>query len=231
MEVMQDLDRGCAEICITSPPYNLNKRYTNYSTTCTSKSMSERYQKWYEDDLPEWQYQGWQQSVIHSLMIICRSSIFYNHKLRFAWHNRNIFRTESNVHHPMNWICKFPIWCEIIWDRCGIGNPSRRYHIQEERVYQIKKPKKWKNDLGLTNVWRIPPSRNEGHVCTFPEKLVENCMLPTTDEGDVIIDPFIGSGTTAVVAIKHRRKFIGIEKSEEYFELACGNILKAESEA
>jgi len=228
MEVMQHLDRDSIEVCVTSPPYNLCKRYSNYKNSKTSQAMTEKYDKWYFDDMPEWEYQGWQQSVIHSLMRVCRSSIFYNHKVRFAWHNRNIFRTATNLHHPMHWLEKFPIWCEIIWDRCGIGNPSRRYHIQEERIYQIGKPKKWDNKvLSLTNIWRIPPSRNEAHVCTFPEKLVENCILPTTDEGDTIIDPFLGAGTTAVVAVKHGRKFIGIEKDPEYFQVACDNVAKA----
>ena len=124
----------------------------------------------------------------------------------------------------MHWLSKFPIWCEIIWDRCGIGNPSRRYHIQDERIYQIKKPVKWDNTLSLTNIWRIPPSRNEEHVCTFPQKLVENCMLPTTEEGDCVLDPYLGSGTTALTAIKHKRKFIGIEKDAEYFEIAKNRI-------
>ena len=230
MEVMQSLDRNSVEVCVTSPPYNLCKRYSDYKVSKTSKSMTEKYEKWYFDELPEWEYQGWQQSVIHSLMRVCNSSIFYNHKVRFAWHNRNIFRSESNLHHPMQWLDKFPIWCEIIWDRCGIGNPSRRYHIQEERVYQICKPKKWDNtETSLTNIWKIPPSKHDGHVCTFPEKLVENCILPTTEVGDIVIDPFIGSGTTAVVAVKHGRKFVGIEKDPEYFDLACRNIEKAQS--
>jgi site-specific DNA-methyltransferase (adenine-specific) len=227
MEVLQTLERNSSEVCVTSPPYNLCKRYSNYKNSKTSQSMTEKYEKWYFDDMPEWEYQGWQQSVIHSLMRVCNSSIFYNHKVRFAWHNRNIFRTPTNLHHPMHWLEKFPIWCEIIWDRCGIGNPSRRYHIQEERIYQIGKPKKWSNELGLTNIWKIPPSRNQGHVCTFPEKLVENCILPTTEEGDTVIDPFLGAGTSAIVALKHRRRFIGIEKDPEYFELACQNIQDA----
>ena len=187
--------------------------------------MTKKYEKWYADDLPEWQYQGQQQAVIFELMRVCKSSIFYNHKVRFAWHNRNIYRTDSNLHHPMHWLHKFPIWCEIIWDRCGIGNPSNRYHIQEERIYQIQKPKKWNNEEHkLTNIWKIPPSRNDGHVCTFPEKLVENCIFPTTEEGDIILDPYMGSGTTAIVAMKHGRKFIGIEADKEYFDLACSKI-------
>jgi DNA modification methylase len=226
-DILATLEKNSAQVCVTSPPYNLCKRYANYNSTATSQSMTKKFEKWYDDDMPEWEYQGWQQSVIHSLIRVCDSSVFYNHKVRFAWHNRNIFRSESNLHHPMDWLHKFPIWCEIIWDRCGIGNPSRRYHIQEERVYQIGKPKKWDNsDLKLTNIWKIPPSRNDGHVCTFPQKLVENCILPTTDEGDIIVDPFLGAGTTALVAITHNRRFIGIEKDPDYFRLACENIEK-----
>lgn len=230
LEILPTLERGSAEICVTSPPYNLCKRYSDYEKTDTSKRMVEKYEDWYADEDPEWMYQGMQQSMLHEMIRITNSSIFYNHKIRFAWHSRNIYRTETKIHHPMDWLNKFPIWCEIIWDRCGIGNPSRRYHIQEERVYQLKKPRKWNNKDSLTNIWKIPPSRNEGHVCTFPEKLVENCLLPTTEEGDVVIDPYIGSGTTAVVAIKHGRKFIGIERDEKYFELCCNNIEKIEKE-
>jgi DNA modification methylase len=131
----------------------------------------------------------------------------------------------------MHWLGRFPIWCEIIWDRCGIGNPTRRYHSQDERIYQIGKPRKWKNsELKLTNIWKFPPSRNDGHVCTFPEKLVENCILPTTDPGDVVIDPYMGSGTTAIVAIKNGRRFIGIESNREYFDFACSRIEELEAE-
>ena len=224
MEVLASLGRNSAEVCVTSPPYNLNKRYTDYSTTKTSAGMAAKFDKWYADDMPEWEYQGWQQAVVHELMNVCQSSVFYNHKIRYAWHSRNIYKNENKIYHPMHWLNKFPIWCEIIWDRCGIGNPTNRYHNQTEKIFQIGKPRKWNNTEGLTNIWKFPPSRNQGHVCTFPEKLVENCILPTTEEGDVVIDPFLGAGTTALVAIKHGRRFIGIEKDKEYFELACKNI-------
>ena len=210
LDVLNHMDKNSVEVAVTSPPYNLCKRYSNYKNSKTSASMTEKYDKWYFDEMPEWEYQGNQQAVIHRMLKVCRSSVFYNHKVRFAWHNRNIFRTESNLHHPMDWLNKFPIWCEIIWDRCGIGNPSRRYHIQEERIYQIGKPVKWDNSLGLTNIWKIPPSRNTGHVCTFPEKLVENSILPTTELTDTVLDPYVG-----------------IEKDPAYFEQACENVQKA----
>ena len=226
-KVLQKLETNSAEIAVTSPPYNLCKRYVD-SSTKTAKQMSKKLEKWYFDEMPEWEYQGWQQSVIFELMRVCRSSIFYNHKIRFAWHSRNLYRNDNNIHHPMHWLHRFPIWQEIIWDRCGIGNPNNRYHCQDERIYQIQKPAKWNNSQGLTNIWRIAPTKNINHVCTFPEKLVDNCMLPTTDKNDVIIDPFLGSGTSAISAIKNGRKFIGIEKDKNYFDIACKNVIEAE---
>jgi DNA modification methylase len=79
--------------------------------------------------------------------------------------------------------------------------------------------------MGYTTVWNIPPSKNEGHVCTFPEELVERCLLMCSDENDIVLDPFMGSGTTGKVAKRLNRKFIGVEKDEKYFEIAQKRIL------
>ena len=167
---------------------------------------------------------------------IKRSSIFYNHKIRYSWHGRNAQGKyePSRMFDPIQWLWRFPIWCRITWDRGGIRTPIKnRYHQSEELIYQIGKNMKFyqkKGEDSFKTIWRIPPSKNNGHVCTFPEKLVENCIFPTTDIGDTIIDPYLGSGTTAIVAIKHGRRFIGIENDHKYFATACRNIQKAEDE-
>ena len=223
-EVLKSLSPNSVEVAVTSPPYNLHLEGAEYSKSKTAMAWNKKYEDWYHDNMSEWMYQGWQQSVVHELVRVCRSSVFYNHKIRYAYHPRNKERNLTNVYHPMDWLNKFPIWCEIIWDRCGIGHPCGRYHIQTEKIYQIGKPSKWDNKDGLTNIWKIPPSKNKGHVCTFPEKLVDNCILPTTEKGDIVIDPFLGSGTTGVVAVQRGRKFVGIEKNEKFFELALKNI-------
>lgn len=67
-------------------------------------------------------------------------------------------------------------------------------------------------------------SFKEAHFATFPEKLIEPCILAGTRTGDTVIDPFFGAGTTGVVAYKHGRKFIGIELSSEYCEIAAKRI-------
>ena len=79
------------------------------------------------------------------------------------------------------------------------------------------------NITGLRNkrsVWAVATQGyKEAHFATFPEKLIEPCVLAGSKEGGIVLDPFLGSGTTAVVAKKHNRGFIGIELNPEYVEM------------
>ncbi|MDO5531632.1 site-specific DNA-methyltransferase [Sutterella sp.] len=70
-------------------------------------------------------------------------------------------------------------------------------------------------------VWSVPLSKfREAHFAVFPERLIEPCILATSRAGDIVMAPFMGSGTTAVVALKHGRKFYGIELNPEYRRMA-----------
>ena len=70
-------------------------------------------------------------------------------------------------------------------------------------------------------VWSIPLSKcREAHFAVFPESLVQTCILATTCAGGVVLDPFIGSGTTALVARPLNRHYIGIDCVEKYCEMA-----------
>lgn len=214
MQLVDALPIGLIKCVITSPPYNLNK---NASGGGSSK-MS--YDDWYPDEKPEIRYQAEQQLLIANLLERVDGSIFYNHRIRYAWHSRNKHRVPSNIYHPMQWLSPFPIWCEIVWDRRGTtGHSNGRCRLSDERIYWIGRPKVF-NDMGYTTVWPISPSKNEGHVCSFPEELVERCILMSTNEGDVVLDPYMGSGTVAVVCKKLNRHFIGFEIDSKYVKLA-----------
>lgn len=70
-------------------------------------------------------------------------------------------------------------------------------------------------------VWTIPLSKfRDAHFAVFPETLVENCIKASTPEGAVVLDPFLGSGTTAVVAKRLGRAYVGIDQSEKYVAMA-----------
>jgi site-specific DNA-methyltransferase (adenine-specific) len=73
------------------------------------------------------------------------------------------------------------------------------------------------------NWWYIPTERGE-HPAVFPRALAADHIASWSNEGDTVLDPFLGSGTTAKMASSLGRKFIGIERDPKYFELAQGRI-------
>jgi site-specific DNA-methyltransferase (adenine-specific) len=77
-------------------------------------------------------------------------------------------------------------------------------------------------------VWEIPLSKSrDAHFAVYPEKLVELCILASTREGDFVLDPFTGSGTTGVVACRLQRRFVGVELSDYYQAMAQQRIAAA----
>lgn len=71
------------------------------------------------------------------------------------------------------------------------------------------------------SVWTVTTQPySEAHFATFPPKLIEPCILAGSREGDIVLDPFNGSGTTGLVSLRHRRRYIGIELNPEYIELS-----------
>ena len=83
-----------------------------------------------------------------------------------------------------------------------------------------------------TNIWRYPvgwANRDEktGHPAVFPEALAREHILSWSNEGDTVLDPFLGSGTTGKMALLHGRNFIGIERDADYFRMASERISSA----
>ena len=78
-----------------------------------------------------------------------------------------------------------------------------------------------------TNIWRIPIGKNketQGHPAPFPEQIAKDHIITWSNPGDVVLDPFVGSGTTAKMAIETNRNFIGFEISTDYCEIARRRI-------
>lgn len=231
-EMLATLGDGAANWCVTSPPYNLNKAHHSSpnAATAANEAMSAKYEDWYDDDMDEAEYQADQKAVVRELARVCTDSVFYNHRIRYAWHSRNKGAPACKVHHPMHWLSDFEIWAEVVWDRCGGSTPTGRYQQAHELVYQIGKPRRVQKSVGLLDVWRIPPDSGTGHVCAFPERLVENCLGPHAQAGETVIDPYMGSGTVGLVCHRLGLAFIGCERERRYFDLACERIARAQAQ-
>lgn len=102
-----------------------------------------------------------------------------------------------------------------------IGKNAGNSNLHRARWDQAFHPK----GRNKRTVWEVPLSKfPDAHFAVFPEKLIEPCILAGTPEGGLILDPFIGSGTTALVSLRLRRHFIGIDCSEQYCEMARSRI-------
>lgn len=130
---------------------------------------------------------------------------------------------------------------EVIWRKPNAQPESVRDRPtrEHEQVFLFSKSERYKynvdavkgpNNRRLRTVWDIRTKANKeaaGHFATFPDELVERCMHITSDEGDVVLDPFLGSGTVAAVALREGRRFAGIELNPDYVEMACRRALGA----
>jgi len=224
-DILPTLEKKSVEISITSPPYNLNKRG---GSGTGSKISENKYSNWYPDEVNEYRYLGEQRHMIYLLRNVSRSSIFYNHKVRYAWHERNLIKPKSKIFHPFDIVREFPIYQEITWVKKGITMPSSaRLHNVTEKIYIIGKPQTWSNPRNYTNVWKIEQAKKTKHPCPYPEEIVRRCIELTTNERDIILDPYMGSGTTCLVAKSMNRRFIGIEKNRQFFEFAKSQLNKS----
>ena len=117
---------------------------------------------------------------------------------------------------------------EIIWQKSfGKPEPTRdRLPTRHESIFLLSKSKNYlfnRNALpawAKDSVWQIPPTGRSDHGASFSEKLPLACILAGSRPGDTVLDPFLGSGTTGMVAAEHGRRFIGIELSPEYLAIA-----------
>lgn len=216
--VLREIEADTVGLVVTSPPYNLVRSWIHSQgpNSVHKKMASKLLNEWYDDAMPESEYQAWQKRVIAECLRVSSGSVFYNHKIRYA------VKRLGKVFHPMEWLASFPLWCEIIWDRGGgVTFNSGRFVQSDERLFQLGKPKVW-HSAHYTTVWRIPPGDDEvDHPCPFPLELARRCIITCSDEGDTILDPFLGSGTTLRAAKDLGRKAIGIEIEEKYCEIAA----------
>jgi len=220
LEFMRGLPDGCADLVVTSPPYNMRTN-TNGAKACSksasnwgrSKLLMDGYAE-HGDNLPPVEYVRWQRDILTECMRLIHDAgaIFYIHKWRIQG---GLLDMRTPV------VDGFPVRQVIIWDRGSSNNHNRAFFApQYEVIYMIAKRFFYINQeaTSLGDVWRIPPESGSEHPAPFPEE-IPNRIISSTD-AQIILDPFMGSGTTALAALRLGRNFTGCDLSPEYVELA-----------
>jgi modification methylase len=223
---LKKIESNLIDCIVTSPPYNKKGLIGKVKPgNQVWKKFNIDYNS-YGDNLSEEDYHQWMIDILNEMYRIIKpdGSIFFNHKPR---------RHRNKVHLPTDFICKskLDVYQLIIWNR--LSSPNIRKDVLlpcTEHIYWLVKgkPKVFKNQIDNkfhSEVWNISPERNSKHPAPFPEKLVENCILLTTEENDLILDPFMGYATTGIVANKFNRDFFGIEIDLEYFEVSKKRLI------
>lgn len=115
----------------------------------------------------------------------------------------------------------------IVWDYEWIKAGSHYRFSHEFIIYGCKGESKRTFDAGLRDVWREKPINFTGdkwHQAEKPIKLIKQMILNSSNEGDTILDTFVGSGTTAIAAHELKRKFIGFEIDDDTFKVAVKRV-------
>lgn len=241
-ECLDYLPEAFIDLLIIDPPYNLTK---TYSGTKFKKTTSENYEIWLD---------SWIKKILRclnpdaSIYVCCdwqSSPLVYAVLQKYFFvRNRITWEREKGRGANANWKnCSEDIWFCTNSEKYFFDVNAVKLKKRIIAPYRDKSgvPKDWKEtkdgNFRLTHpsnlwtdisipFWSMP--ENTDHPTQKPEKLLCKLILASSRKGDFIFDPFLGSGTTCVVAKKLERKFAGIELEPEYCEIAVKRLELAE---
>ena len=223
-----------ADLIFTSPPYNIGSkapRRDGFRGKGKFDPKSYGGITGYPDALPENEYQDQQAAfmVWAADHLSENGTLVYNHKPR---------RVNGAMVHPAAWFLRpevtrvLTLMEEVIWDRGSTHNHARQLMWPTtERLYVFRRADgKYRLDNTgdlpqRSDVWRINrPATTGGHACPYSGELAEAVITAWSREGDLVCDPYTGSGTTAVAAQLLGRSFVGSEKEKKYHNLAVQRL-------
>ncbi len=228
LEKLAEIPDASVDVCFADPPFNLDKKYASY-----------------HDQQPLEEYLEWCETWLLELVRVTKptGSILVHNIPRWLTYYAAILNRHAHFRHWIAWdAMSAPLGKTLLPAHYGILFYSKQ--PKDTKFYEIRAPHKkcrvcdaYLKDYGgkkdqmhpfgylVSDVWtdihRIRHARRrDEHPCQLPIPLLERLILMTTDEGDVVLDPFLGTGTSAVAAKNLNRRYIGIELDPFYVEIA-----------
>ena len=241
--VLPLLPRGFADLLIADPPYNLSKDFHGSRFARTDDESYEAYtRRWLDLALPLLKPDG-------SVYVCCdwRSSLVIGRVLeeKLTVRNRITWQREKGRGAKHNWKNAMEdIWFAAVSDdycfhpeRVRLrrrvlapyreGGAPKDWEESEQGAFRNTYPSNFWDDISVP-YWSM--AENTAHPTQKPEKLLSKLILASSDRGAVVLDPFAGSGSTAVTAKKLGRHYIGVERSPQYCVWAELRLERAETD-
>ncbi len=237
--------KNFVDLLFIDPPYNLTK---NFGGKMFKKTDAGSYEKW----LDSWLSQLVKILKPHASIYICSDwqstpAVYNSAKKYFHIQNRITWQREKGRSAAKNWknVSEDILFCTVSKDykfypervrlkkkviapyRDNAGNPKDWQHEGGEK-FRLTAPSNLWTDISVP-FWSMP--ENTDHPAQKPEKLLAKIILNSSDAGDFVFDPFLGSGTAAVVAKKLGRRFSGVESDLHYCCLAEKRLKMAENDS
>jgi site-specific DNA-methyltransferase (adenine-specific)/modification methylase len=219
METLGRMQSNSVDLVITSPPYNMNLRIRNgkYCSRQIVKEFSTKYDG-FDDNIPIDEFYDIHSKILTELLRVS-GLVFYNIQV-VTGSKRAFFKIIGQFSDYLKDI--------IVWDK-GVGQPAMANGVLNRQselilVFDSKNAISRQFDNStfnrgtLNDVWCIKRGKkiDVKHGATFPEELVNKILTNFSKENDIVYDPFMGAGTTAVVCKKLNRNYIGSEISPDY---------------
>jgi site-specific DNA-methyltransferase (adenine-specific) len=205
LEGMKNIDNESIDMVVTDPPYKMTKRGKSCRPNWMPNNMGDNV---FKSSIPNTKI--WMSECYR---VLKEETHFY------VFSNTNELRNFLNVAHGVGF--KFHNLITMIKDT---GMPNRWYYKQSELVLFFRKGKaKPINDYkSRDNIKVTMPKQKNGklHITQKPLSIIEKFVTNSSRENELVLDPFIGSGTTGVACINTNRNFIGFEIEKEYYEVA-----------
>jgi len=230
LEIMPELEP--VDLVVTSPPYNMRTRICNgeYTTRENSEHFSKKY-KHFDDALSIDKYYNFHNLVLTEMLRLS-PIVFWNIQI-VTGSKEAIFKLIGNFNKEIKDI--------IVWDK-GFGQPAMHEGVlnrASELILILERNatagrqfnKSYFGRGTMQDIWRLGKGKSlkENKAC-FPVNLVMKILEGWTSTDAVILDPFLGSGTTAIACERLHRRWIGIEIGEEYCEIAAKRIDKLQTQ-
>lgn len=209
LELMKDIPNGSIDLVVTDPPYKTTSRGSSGGTGGILKEeINKRGKVFKHNDI---EFNEWLPELYRVLKDTGHAYIMSNNK-----NLKNMLMEIENV--------GFNIYKTLIWAK---NSPITNMYYMDSHEYIIfcrKGKAKRINNCGTKSVLNVDNPRNKVHPTEKPVELMEVLVNNSSLDGEVVLDPFMGSGTTGVACKNLNRKFIGIELDEKYFNIAKERI-------